>query len=45
MSKKVRIMNLRTIYFSATHTSERVAKAISCAVADEFAVEDITFGE
>ena len=38
-------MKLRTIYFSATHTSERVAKAISCAVADEFAVEDITFGE
>ena len=38
-------LNLRTIYFSATHTSERVAKAISCAVADEFAVEDITFGE
>ena len=38
-------LNLRTIYFSATHTSERVAKAISCAVVDEFAAEDITFGE
>ena len=36
-------MNLRTIYFSATHTSEKVAKAISRGVADEFVAEDITF--
>ena len=43
--KKTRIMNLRTIYFSATHTSEKVAKAISQSIAGEFVAEDITFHE
>lgn len=38
-------MNLRTIYFSATHTSEKVALAVSLAMADEFVAEDITFRE
>ncbi len=38
-------MNLRTIYFSATHTSEKVALAVSLAMADEFVAEDITFHE
>lgn len=38
-------MTLKTIYFSATHTSERVAKAISQGIADEFVAEDITFHE
>ena len=36
-------MNLRTIYFSPTQTSMKVATAISLGIADEFATEDITF--
>ena len=35
-------MNLRTIYFSATHTSKKVALAMSEAIADRFEVIDIT---
>ncbi|MBR5188635.1 MAG: EFR1 family ferrodoxin [Paludibacteraceae bacterium] len=36
-------LNLRTIYFSATGTSKKVALAISQTIATEFVVEDITF--
>lgn len=36
-------LNLRTIYFSATGTSKKVALAISQSIATEFVVEDITF--
>lgn len=36
-------MNLRTIYFSATGTSKKIAVAISQSIATEFVVEDITF--
>ena len=38
-------MKLRTIYFSATHTSEKVALVVSLAMADEFVAEDVTFHE
>ena len=36
-------LNLRTIYFSATGTSKKIALAISQFIATEFVVEDITF--
>ena len=36
-------LNLRTIYFSATGTSKKIALAISQSIATEFVVEDITF--
>ena len=36
-------LNLRTIYFSATCTSKKIALAISQSIATEFVVEDITF--
>ena len=36
-------LNLRTIYFSATVTSKKIALAISQSIATEFVVEDITF--
>ena len=36
-------LNLRTIYFSATGTSMKIALAISQSIATEFVVEDITF--
>ena len=36
-------LNLRTIYFSATGTSKKVALAISQSIATEFVVEDIIF--
>lgn len=40
---RLNIMNLRTIYFSATGTSKKIAVAISQSIATEFVVEDITF--
>ena len=36
-------LNLRTIYFSATGTSKKIALALSQSIATEFVVEDITF--
>ena len=36
-------MNLRTIYFSATGTSKKVALAVSQSIATDFVVEDVTF--
>ena len=36
-------LNLRTIYFSATCTSKKIALAISQSIATEFVVDDITF--
>ena len=36
-------LNLRTIYFSATGTSKKIALAISQSIATEFVVEDIAF--
>ena len=36
-------MNLRTIYFSATSTSKKVALAVSQSIATDFVVEDVTF--
>ena len=36
-------MNLRTIYFSATGTSKKVALVVSQSIAADFVVEDVTF--
>ena len=36
-------LNLRTIYFSATGTSKKVALAVSQSIATDFVVEDVTF--